>query len=211
MIDEILTTEPPPVFAISNAARVVPRNTLVALIAISFSHPASASSSPTELPLMPALFTRTSSLPYVAMVDAGTIELVHGSGVKVVSSADLVQKFEACWTPQQLESHLAAGKIIDRVIRVLLDTEDADSAKRALALSARYLRAVESVANDSAKGHLSEAQWGEEVNRGRARALVLQARATGNAGDPEAAFRLALKSWACCRLRSRPTCILPPA
>src|SRR5882757_5412245 len=56
-------------------------------------------------------------VPYVAMVDAGTIELVRAAGAKVVSSADLVQKFEACWTPQQLESHLAAGKIIDRVIR----------------------------------------------------------------------------------------------
>ncbi len=48
---------------------------------------------------------------------AGTVELVRGAGAKVVSSADLVQKFEACWTPQQLESHLAAGKIIDRAIR----------------------------------------------------------------------------------------------
>ena len=51
------------------------------------------------------------------MVDAGTIELVRGAGAKVVSSADLVQKYEACWTPQQLESHLAAGEVIDRVIR----------------------------------------------------------------------------------------------
>jgi len=56
-------------------------------------------------------------VPYVAMVDAGTIELVRGAGAKVVSSADLVQKFEACWTSQQLESHFASGKIIDRAIR----------------------------------------------------------------------------------------------
>jgi Xaa-Pro dipeptidase len=56
-------------------------------------------------------------IPYVAMVDAGTIELVKTPGVKVLSSADLVQKYEACWTPQQLESHLVAGEIIDPVIR----------------------------------------------------------------------------------------------
>src|SRR5262249_47177993 len=37
--------------------------------------------------------------------------------VKVETSADLVQKYEACWTPQQLESHLEAGRVIDRVIR----------------------------------------------------------------------------------------------
>src|SRR5262249_6716672 len=62
-------------------------------------------------------YSPKATVPYVAMVDAGTIELVRGAGAKVVSSADLVQKFEACWTPQQLESHLAAGKLIDRVIR----------------------------------------------------------------------------------------------
>src|SRR5262252_6549090 len=38
-------------------------------------------------------------IPYVAMVDAGTIELVRSTGAKVVSSADLVQKYEACWSP----------------------------------------------------------------------------------------------------------------
>jgi Xaa-Pro dipeptidase len=62
-------------------------------------------------------YSAKAAVPYVAMVDAGTIELVRSAGAKVVSSADLVQKFEACWTPQQLESHLAAGQIVDSVIR----------------------------------------------------------------------------------------------
>jgi Xaa-Pro dipeptidase len=62
-------------------------------------------------------YSPNAAIPYVAMVDAGTVELVRGAGVKVVSSADLVQKYEACWTPQQLESHLAAGKAIDRIVR----------------------------------------------------------------------------------------------
>src|SRR6266436_5978495 len=53
----------------------------------------------------------------VAMVDAGTVELVRGAGAKVVSSADLVQKYEACWTPEQLESHLKAGVVVDRIVR----------------------------------------------------------------------------------------------
>jgi Xaa-Pro dipeptidase len=61
-------------------------------------------------------YSPKAAIPYVAMVDAGTIELVRGAGVKVVSSADLVQKYEACWTPEQLESHLTAGKAIDRII-----------------------------------------------------------------------------------------------
>jgi Xaa-Pro aminopeptidase len=60
-------------------------------------------------------YSPKNAIPYVAMVDAGTVELVRGSGVKVVSSADLVQKYEACWSDEQLESHRAAGAAIDRI------------------------------------------------------------------------------------------------
>ena len=62
-------------------------------------------------------YSPKNEIPYVAMVDAGTVELVRGAGPKVVSSADLVQKYEACWTPEQLEGHLAAGRAIDRIVR----------------------------------------------------------------------------------------------
>jgi Xaa-Pro dipeptidase len=54
-------------------------------------------------------------IPYISLVDAGTVELIRGLGCKVVSSADLVQEFEAVWTPEQLESHRAAGKAIDNI------------------------------------------------------------------------------------------------
>lgn len=62
-------------------------------------------------------YSPKNAIPYVAMVDAGTVELVRSAGPKVVSSADLVQKYEACWTAEQLESHLKAGAVIDRVVR----------------------------------------------------------------------------------------------
>jgi Xaa-Pro dipeptidase len=62
-------------------------------------------------------YSPKNAIPYVAMVDAGTVELVRSTGVKVVSSADLVQKYEACWSQAQLESHLAAGAVIDLVVR----------------------------------------------------------------------------------------------
>jgi Xaa-Pro dipeptidase len=61
-------------------------------------------------------YSPKNEIPYVSMVDAGTIELVRAAGARVVSSADLVQKYEACWTQQQLESHLAAGQIIDKIV-----------------------------------------------------------------------------------------------
>jgi Xaa-Pro aminopeptidase len=62
-------------------------------------------------------YSPKNAIPYVAMVDAGTVELVRSTGVKVVSSADLVQKYDACWSQDQLDSHLAAGVVIDRVVR----------------------------------------------------------------------------------------------
>jgi len=57
------------------------------------------------------------AIPYVAMVDAGTVELVRGLGVDVASSAELIQHFEARWTPGALETHLEAGRRVDRVRR----------------------------------------------------------------------------------------------
>ena len=62
-------------------------------------------------------YSPKNAIPYVAMVDAGTVELVRSCGAKVATSADLVQKYEACWTPEQLHSHLEAGQAIDRIVR----------------------------------------------------------------------------------------------
>ena len=57
------------------------------------------------------------AVPYVSMVDAGTVELVRAMGVEVVTSADLVQIFEARWSAAQLESHIEAGRRVDKVLR----------------------------------------------------------------------------------------------
>src|SRR5258708_10145947 len=62
-------------------------------------------------------YSPKNAIPYVSMVDAGTIELVRSTGVKVTTSADLVQKYEACWSKVQLESHLAAGRAIDKIVQ----------------------------------------------------------------------------------------------
>ena len=49
------------------------------------------------------------AIPYVSLVDAGTLELVRGTGVEVSTSANLVQLFEARWSAEQLEMHLEAA------------------------------------------------------------------------------------------------------
>lgn len=54
-------------------------------------------------------------IPYVAMVDAGTVELIRQSGCEVVTSAELIQYFDAQLSQAGLESHLEAGRLVDRV------------------------------------------------------------------------------------------------
>ena len=55
------------------------------------------------------------AIPYVARVDAGTIELVRQSGADVVSSGDLIQRFSTVWDEQALASHRQASEKLYRV------------------------------------------------------------------------------------------------
>jgi len=55
------------------------------------------------------------AIPYVSMVDGGTIDLIRSLGVEVVSSAELIQTFEARWTPEARDLHFEAGRRVDRV------------------------------------------------------------------------------------------------
>jgi Xaa-Pro aminopeptidase len=49
--------------------------------------------------------------PYVARVDAGTVELVRSLGVEVASSGDLIQLFEAAWDDDQWRTHREAERV----------------------------------------------------------------------------------------------------
>lgn len=55
-------------------------------------------------------------IPYIGLVDAGTVELVRSFGKEIVSSGDLVARFEAAWTEEQIASHFAARDSIDAII-----------------------------------------------------------------------------------------------
>lgn len=55
-------------------------------------------------------------VPYVSRVDAGMIDLVRSLGVEVVSSANLVQRFEAVWTDGQLKTHVYAAEKLREII-----------------------------------------------------------------------------------------------
>lgn len=55
-------------------------------------------------------------IPYIGLVDAGTIELLRGFGRNIVSSGDLVAQFEATWSPAQIASHYAARDSVDKIM-----------------------------------------------------------------------------------------------
>jgi len=55
------------------------------------------------------------SIPYISRVDGGTLEAVRQLGVDVVSSGDLVQRFEAIWSAEALASHRAAAERLYRI------------------------------------------------------------------------------------------------
>lgn len=61
-------------------------------------------------------YSPRNALPYVAKVDAGTVELVRSFHVDVVSSANLLQQFTSVWTKEKLKSHLEAAKVLCEIV-----------------------------------------------------------------------------------------------
>ena len=62
-------------------------------------------------------YSPENNIPYIGLVDAGTIELLRKFKKKIVTSANLVQKFEASWSHEQAQGHFEAGRIVDRITR----------------------------------------------------------------------------------------------
>lgn len=60
-------------------------------------------------------YSPNAAIPYVSRVDAGTVDAIRSRGVEVVSSGDVVQQFEAVWSPGQLASHRAASEALYRI------------------------------------------------------------------------------------------------
>jgi Xaa-Pro aminopeptidase len=61
-------------------------------------------------------YSPRNAIMYVSMVDAGTVEVLRELGKTIVSSADLVSRFEAVLTPAQIESHYAAQRRVDNIL-----------------------------------------------------------------------------------------------
>ena len=60
-------------------------------------------------------YSPNGAIPYLSRLDAGTAELIRARGVEIVSSGDLVQRFEAAWTSAQLATHMRASDALYRI------------------------------------------------------------------------------------------------
>jgi Xaa-Pro dipeptidase len=60
-------------------------------------------------------YSPNNAIPYVSRVDAGTVEAVRALGADVVSSGDLVQRFEAVWSAEAVRTHGAASDALYRI------------------------------------------------------------------------------------------------
>ena len=61
-------------------------------------------------------YSPRNAIMYVSLVDAGTVELVRAFGKEVVSSAELISRFEAVLSAEQIASHYAAQQAIDEIL-----------------------------------------------------------------------------------------------
>jgi len=94
-------------------------------------------------------YSPMNDIPYMSRVDAGTIELIRSFGVEPVTSAELVQQFEAVWTPAQKESHIEAS---DKTHRIIME---------AFAEIARRIRADQPVTEYDIQQFIAH-RWDEE-------------------------------------------------
>jgi Xaa-Pro aminopeptidase len=94
-------------------------------------------------------YSPMNDIPYMSRVDAGTIELTRSFGVEPVTSAELVQQFEAVWTPAQKESHIEAS---DKTHRIIME---------AFAEIARRIRADQPVTEYDIQQFIAH-RWDEE-------------------------------------------------
>lgn len=61
-------------------------------------------------------YSPKNAIPYVSLVDGGTVDLVRSFGVEVVSSADFLPHFTAVLSDDQVASQLRAAKALDQIV-----------------------------------------------------------------------------------------------
>ncbi len=66
-------------------------------------------------------YSPDNNIPFVSRVDAGTVELLRSIGKEIVSSACLIQQFEATLTEEQIDSHRVSSRLLRQFISNAID------------------------------------------------------------------------------------------
>jgi thiol-disulfide isomerase/thioredoxin len=86
--------------------------------------------------------------------------------------------------------------VLERVAQVLLESDDKERSERALKYAQKFEEILRSLEKEGPSSNRNKGQMLAELDRALGRALVMQARATGNLGKTEEAIALAQKAWA---------------
>ncbi len=60
-------------------------------------------------------YSQECAIPYLSRVDAGTVEFLRRIGMRIVSSGNLVQRFEAAWDEAAIATHRSASERLHRI------------------------------------------------------------------------------------------------
>lgn len=93
-----------------------------------------------------------------------------------------------------LAANMDQPQILERVAQALLESDDKASAERALKYAKKFEEILRALEKEGPTSRRNRAQLLEELDRALGRALLLQARATGNLGKIEEAIALASKA-----------------
>ena len=68
-------------------------------------------------PSLAMQYSAKNMIPYISLVDGGTLDLIRSFGTEIVSSADLVQVFEAVLSPEQQSGHKASALALTEIVQ----------------------------------------------------------------------------------------------
>ena len=67
-------------------------------------------------PALAMEYSPGAALPYLSRVDAGTVEMVRAAGARVISSADLAQRFDGALAPEARADHRRTGTALHEIM-----------------------------------------------------------------------------------------------
>ena len=66
-------------------------------------------------------YSPKNNIPYVSKVDAGTVEFIRSLGIEVISSGDLISRFNAVWSKEQFEENHSAAVALTEIVKEAFD------------------------------------------------------------------------------------------